>query len=933
MAGIPLYFVDLQDDLDDFGFEDYGPDCESMRISAFLDIPAHDNLTPLARLEKYAFSDNIFNRQIIARGLLDVLRDFSSTEDDFLTVMEIVVRLSEDSEPTVRTELMEQIPQITLFLQESRPQFPRAFSEYLLPILIRYLTDPNNQVRKASQEALLILLEQDLFDQSDLENKVCPILLDLSAPENDDEYKVEAVNIICKMISMLGRQTVEQMLLPRFCDLCSDSKLFQVRKVCAANFGDVCNAVGQEATEKFLIPKFLELCSDSAWGMRKVCAECFMAVSYTTSSEVRRTKLSPLFINLISDPCRWVRQTAFQSLGPFISTFANPSTAGLYVKEDGTLSIRPPAEDTQHSTDSGSSSAKCVDTSPSKTSSSKDPHESPMDISTGISASVNDGNPSKRPPGNISPGEGRPPDDFNSFLFWRSPLPDISEELELLPVESSLETEPGTVPKACLASRDIEKVLQSLQGHMDDPDVQAQVEVLSAALRAAELDSSPQEQSKTSLEEPPSSTSTESPITEEEEQSNLTVTSVDPMPEDETPVFSNSLQEEGDTTSQEEGDTTNQEEGDTTNQEEGDTTNQEEGDTTNQEEGDTTNQEEEEKCKVQDVVPQPLLDQYLSMTDPVRAQTVDTEITKHCAYSLPGVALTLGRQNWHFLKDTYETLAADVQWKVRRTLAFSIHELAVILGDKLTAADLVPIFNGFLKDLDEVRIGVLKHLYDFLKLLHADMRRDYLYQLQEFLTTDNIRNWRFRHELAEQLILILELYSPKDVYDYLRVIALTLCSDKVSEVRWISFKLIVEILRKFYSNGETELGINFINELIVQFRHSNKWVGRQAFAFICQAVVQEECMPAEQFVAHLLPSLLSLASDPVPNVRVLLAKALKQTLLEKAYFTSLGHPHLEAVEKTVQAMQLDRDQDVRFFSATEPKRPLNSSTSLEQSVD
>lgn len=51
------------------------------------------------------------------------------------------------------------------------------------------------------------------------------------------------------------------------------------------------------------------------------------------------------------------------------------------------------------------------------------------------------------------------------------------------------------------------------------------------------------------------------------------------------------------------------------------------------------------------------------MTDPARAQTVDTDIAKHCAYSLPGVALTLGRQNWHCLKDTYETLASDVQVK------------------------------------------------------------------------------------------------------------------------------------------------------------------------------------------------------------------------------------------------------------------------------
>lgn len=65
----------------------------------------------------------------------------------------------------------------------------------------------------------------------------------------------------------------------------------------------------------------------------------------------------------------------------------------------------------------------------------------------------------------------------------------------------------------------------------------------------------------------------------------------------------------------------------------------------------------------QDIIPQPLLDQFVSMTDPARAQTVDTDIAKHCAYSLPGVALTLGRQNWHCLKDTYETLASDGQVK------------------------------------------------------------------------------------------------------------------------------------------------------------------------------------------------------------------------------------------------------------------------------
>uniref|UniRef100_A0AAQ4RRD2 Protein phosphatase 4, regulatory subunit 1-like n=1 Tax=Gasterosteus aculeatus aculeatus TaxID=481459 RepID=A0AAQ4RRD2_GASAC len=592
-AGLSLYFEDGHDDLDDFGFDDYGSECDGIRITAFLDA-GQDNLTPLGRLEKYAFSENVFNRQIVARGLLDVLREFSDNENDFISVMETVARMSEDGEPTVRAELMEQVPNIAMFLHESRPNFPAAFSRYLVPIVVRYLTDPNNQVRKTSQAALLVLLEQGLISKADMETKVCPVLLDLTEPSSDDDYKIEAVSMMCKVVTMLSKDTVEHLLLPRFCDLCSDARLFQVRKTCAI------------------------------------------------------------------------------------------------------------------------------------------------------------------------------------FMY----LPQESEMIE-----------------------------------------------------------------------------------EDEEE-------------------------------------------------------------------DEEEEDEEGGRDDSNVIPQQLLDQYLSMTDPARAQTVDTEIAKHCAFSLPGVALTLGRQNWHCLKETYETLATDVQWKVRRTLAFSIHELAVILGDQLTAADLVPIFNGFLKDLDEVRIGVLKHLYDFLKLLHADKRREYLYQLQEFMVTDNSRNWRFRYELAEQLILIIELYSHFDVYDYLRQIALTLCSDKVSEVRWISYKLVVEILQKLYACGADELGLNFINELTVRFCHCPKWVGRQAFAFICQAIVEEDCMPMEQFGQHLLPSLLSLSSDPVANVRVLVAKALRQSVMEKAYFKEPGCAYSDELEETVMALQSDKDRDVRFFASLDPSKGLMDTAPL-----
>uniref|UniRef100_H3DLN4 Protein phosphatase 4 regulatory subunit 1 n=1 Tax=Tetraodon nigroviridis TaxID=99883 RepID=H3DLN4_TETNG len=922
---LDLLIEDGHDDLDDFGFDDYGSECDGIRITAFLDA-GQDNLTPLGRLEKYAFSENVFNRQIVARGLLDVLREFSDNENDFISVMETVARMSEDGEPTVRAELMEQVPNIAMFLHESRPNFPAAFSRYLVPIVVRYLTDPNNQVRKTSQAALLVLLEQGLLSKADMETKVCPVLLELTEPSSDDDYKIEAVAIMCKVVTMLSKDTVEHLLLPRFCDLCSDARLFQVRKVCAANFGEFCSIVGQEATEKLLMPKFFDLCSDSLWGIRKACAECFMTVSNSTSPEVRRAKLSPLFISLISDQSRWVRQAAFQSLGRFISTFANPSSTGLHFTEDGALLEVP-----RRTLDSDCSlnSLNCSDLRACNTERSvfhTPPNQdgratpSPEHVASGDSEDMNnfDDKHSSLPSGNHSGFSSRASDsstnnskntketehcdeNFNSFYYWRSPLPDISGELEMLncpkssdvaenaeekeELQNSIPSSTSTPGKA--TSDQIQKVLDCLQPHIDDPDVQAQVQVLSAALKAAQLDS-PTDVPKTQ-EDQQSESDSDSPSTESKPMELQSESDESPSEEEQTmetlsPSESSPVQEQGG----------------------------------NDERGHSPVLED--KPKTQNVIPQQLLDQYLSMTDPARAQTVDTEIAKHCAFSLPGVALTLGRQNWHCLKDTYETLASDVQWKVRRTLAFSIHELAVILGDQLTAADLVPIFNGFLKDLDEVRIGVLKHLYDFLKLLHADKRREYLYQLQEFMVTDNSRNWRFRYELAEQLILIIELYSHYDVYDYLRQIALTLCSDKVSEVRWISYKLVVEILQKLYSCGADDLGLNFINELTVRFCHCPKWVGRQAFAFICQAVVEEDCMPMEQFGQHLLPSLLSLSSDPVANVRVLVAKALRQSVMEKAYFKEPGCAYSEELEETVMALQSDRDRDVRFFASMDPNK-------------
>lgn len=59
------------------------------------------------------------------------------------------------------------------------------------------------------------------------------------------------------------------------------------------------------------------------------------------------------------------------------------------------------------------------------------------------------------------------------------------------------------------------------------------------------------------------------------------------------------------------------------------------------------------------------------------------------------------------LAAAYLTLIKDVQWKVRKSLAHSLHEVARIVQTEVTEKTLTQAFDLFLKDLDEVKVGMV----------------------------------------------------------------------------------------------------------------------------------------------------------------------------------------------------------------------------------
>ena len=137
-----------------------------------------------------------------------------------------------------------------------------------------------------------------------------------------------------------------------------------------------------------------------------------------------------------------------------------------------------------------------------------------------------------------------------------------------------------------------------------------------------------------------------------------------------------------------------------------------------------------------------LLRRYTGMVAPLpvapgaasRAPVIDAgehEIAIFCAFSFPAVVATIGRERWPELRELFTAMVHDVQRKVRRTLAYSLHEVARSVGPVHAEADLLAAFDLFLRDLDEIKMGVVAHMAEFLEALSLECRESYLPVMQE----------------------------------------------------------------------------------------------------------------------------------------------------------------------------------------------------------
>jgi serine/threonine-protein phosphatase 4 regulatory subunit 1 len=257
----------------------------------------------------------------------------------------------------------------------------------------------------------------------------------------------------------------------------------------------------------------------------------------------------------------------------------------------------------------------------------------------------------------------------------------------------------------------------------------------------------------------------------------------------------------------------------------------------------------------------------------LQKNVVDVEVVYYCAYNFPAVVLKLGKDRWGELRNLHAELSNHLKFKVRTSLAYSLHEVGAIVGHEISDRDLIPAFDAFIKDLEEVKIGVITSFFSFLKCISPEKRVEYVEVLRD-IQRDSDQNWRYRELLAKQIGTSTDLFLLDHLATEVVPVLIELVSDRISAVRQAAVLQVGKFINALENH---ELYQEFLQELRY-LGLSNTFLERQLYLRICNAIVN--VISEQRFKEDFLPLMVSLCKDNVCNVRIILSQFLAQTLTQ-----------------------------------------------------
>uniref|UniRef100_A0A7S2RQB2 Uncharacterized protein n=1 Tax=Mucochytrium quahogii TaxID=96639 RepID=A0A7S2RQB2_9STRA len=269
-----------------------------------------------------------------------------------------------------------------------------------------------------------------------------------------------------------------------------------------------------------------------------------------------------------------------------------------------------------------------------------------------------------------------------------------------------------------------------------------------------------------------------------------------------------------------------------------------------------------------------------------------------CAFNLPAVVLKLGPERWEELRPTFHTLIHCEHVLVRKTLAYSLHEIAKILGPEVTERHVLIVAETILNDVDEVKFGFVQSLVSFFAVLSEPNRAQHINILVEIYkdasgetvvdyaneydtnsrTLENLilsvaaKKWRFRLALAKQMPQFVHIVDAETLSNTIVPLATKLLNDDVETVRRSCASMVGPCLTKLSSIRGQEAYKSF-QQTVLSFATSERWCERQEFLNIYAHLSGTEY--ACEITPKFSEALSALANDPIANVRIHLATILK----------------------------------------------------------
>ncbi|GAA5802111.1 hypothetical protein HPULCUR_007572 [Helicostylum pulchrum] len=250
-----------------------------------------------------------------------------------------------------------------------------------------------------------------------------------------------------------------------------------------------------------------------------------------------------------------------------------------------------------------------------------------------------------------------------------------------------------------------------------------------------------------------------------------------------------------------------------------------------------------------------------------------------------------------------ESFVNNEDKETRDAISTEIIGISALIGNEGTTHCLLPLFLKLLLDQDpQVKLNMISNLDVIVQAFGSNNLSQHVIPAISSLSKD--KDWRTRLTMIELTSFITDLMGKKFFHQQLWNMYIAWLNDPVFSIRKaasINLKSLTGLLGPKFVKQTL---LDCLIEMSVQDHHKTRITALFALTSIA------EVLSAQDTIECILPTLLTLAKDAVPNIRFNVAKSL-ETLTGQLKKTPI---YKTKVKPVLESLAKDEDHDVLFFA-------------------